>query len=41
MTGLGTYELLIFFVVALMGVGALGILYLVIRAAVRAGNRDR
>ena len=39
MFGLGISELLIYLVVACMGVGSLGVLYLVVRAVVRAGNR--
>ncbi len=41
MFGIGIQELIIFLVVACMGVGMLGVVYLVIRAAVRDGNRDR
>lgn len=41
MFGIGIQELLVFLVVASMGVGMLGMVYLVVRAAVRAGNRDR
>ena len=41
MFGLGTSEILLLFVVASMGLAALGVLYLVVRSAVRAGKRDR
>ena len=41
MFGLGITELLIFLVVASLWLGGLGLMYLVIRAAVRAGRRDR
>jgi hypothetical protein len=41
MFGLGIQEVLIFLVVAALWLGGMGLLYLVIRAAVRAGNRDR
>lgn len=40
MFGIGIMELLILLVIPVAGLAGLAILYFVIRAAVRAGNRD-
>jgi Tfp pilus assembly protein PilW len=40
MAGLGIMELLIVLAIPAVGVAGLAVLYFVIRAAVRAGNRD-
>ena len=41
MFGIGIAELLIFAVVCSIGLVGMAVLFFVIRAAVRAGNRDR
>ena len=40
MFGIGIMELLILIVILVAGLAGLSVLYFVIRAAVRAGNRD-
>ena len=41
MIGIGLQELLVLLVVCSIGLVGLAVLFFVIRAAVRAGNRDR
>ena len=40
MFGIGIMELLILLVIPVAGLAGLAVLYFVIRAAIRAGNRD-
>ena len=40
MFGLGLQEIMIVVVIGTLGVGGLGVLYLVVRATMRAGVRD-